>query len=174
MKHRLLTAAVALCWVVSDAAYAQQPPREPHTYFCEHAGLDDDEIRDIDNGKVVAKIVDTGEKAEVIVLGTVYIRAPMESFVDWFQDLDRFAKTDSYLAFGRFSDPPQPSDVADLTLDENDIKALPKCKQGDCDVQLPTASMEEFNRKVDWSSPDAADQVNGLLHEGALELITRY
>ena len=34
--------------------------------------------------------------------------------------------------------------------------------------------MEEFKRKVDWSSPDAAGQVNGLLREGALELITRY
>ena len=62
MKHRLSTASAALVGFVSGAAYAQQPPREPHTYFREHAGLDDDEIRDIDNGKVVAKTVDTGEK----------------------------------------------------------------------------------------------------------------
>jgi hypothetical protein len=160
---------------VSSFAYAQQAPREPHTYFREHAGLKDDEIRDIDSGKVVAKEVNTGDKSEVVLFGAVYIHAPMESFVDWFRDPDRFAEMeDAYLAYGRFSDPPQLSDVANLTLDKKDIEALPKCKPGHCDLQLPTESMEEFKRGVDWSSPDAAEQVNALMREGLLELVNRY
>lgn len=174
MKHRVLIQFAALIGIVSSTAHAQQTSPEPHTYFRVYAELDDKEIRDIENGKVVAKTVDTGEKPEVVLFGAVYVRAPIESFVDWFQDLDRFSESDSYLAFGRFSDPPQLSDVADLTLDEEDIKALPKCEPGDCDIQMPTESMEKWQREVDWASPQAADQVNALLRQGVLELVTRY
>ena len=173
MSHRLLVASGVLCCVASTAT-AQQDPREPHTYFREHAGLDDGEIRDVENGKVVAKVVDTGEKPEVVIFGAVYVRAPIESFVDWFQDPARFAGADSYLAYGAFSDPPQLSDVANLSLDQKDFEALPKCKAGDCELQLPTESMEQFKREIDWSSPDAPHQVDARLREGALQLVTRY
>ncbi len=173
MKHRFRIAIAALCWVTSVTANAQEP-REPHTYFRDHAGLTDGEIRAIDAGEVIVKLVDTGEKPEVLVFGAVYIRAPIESFAKWFQDPSRFTGTDAYLGYGRLSEPPTPSDVTELSLDEDDVKALRKCKRGDCPVQLPAESMERFQREVDWSAPDASAQAQALVREGVLRLVERY
>jgi hypothetical protein len=175
MQQRVLIGSVILaCFVAATTAYAQVPPRQPHTYFREHTEFKENEIRDIESGKVIVKDVDTGEKPEVVLLGAVYIRAPIESFAAWFQDPNRFAGMDSYIAYGKFSDPPQLSDVADGALAEEDFKALPKCKPGDCDLQLPTANMEAFQENVDWSSPDAHEQVNVMLREAAVELVNNY
>lgn len=54
------------------------------------------------------------------------------------------------------------------------MKALKNCKEGDCDVQLPTASIRAFQDSVTWSRPDAADQVNGLARQMIVELLAAY
>jgi len=169
-----LVALSAFAWGGPDAVDAQERSREPHTYFREHAKLTDKEIRDIENGKAFAKIVDTGEKPEVVIFGAVYIKAPMKSFVDKYRDVESLAEMDNYLAVGRFSDPAQASDLSSYTLDEDDFKALKKCKTGNCDVQLPARSIEEFKAGIDWSSPSAADQTNALARQAIANLIDEY
>ena len=58
-----LVALSAFAWGGPDAVDAQERSREPHTYFREHAKLTDKEIRDIENGKAFAEIVDTGDNS---------------------------------------------------------------------------------------------------------------
>jgi hypothetical protein len=41
-------------------------------------------------------------------------------------------------------------------------------------VQLPSASIDAFRDAVDWSKPDAANQVNALARERILRLIQKY
>jgi hypothetical protein len=58
--------------------------------------------------------------------------------------------------------------------DEQDIQELKKCKPGHCEVQLPSEAIEAFQQSVDWSSPDAAEQVNRSAKKMALASIMRY
>ncbi|MGA7847964.1 MAG: hypothetical protein WCA13_02565 [Terriglobales bacterium] len=39
---------------------------------------------------------------------------------------------------------------------------------------MPTESVEEFEKSVNWSAPDAANQVNRLAQKMALEELTQY
>jgi hypothetical protein len=67
--------------------------------------------------------------------------------------------------------------VADLTalvLDPDDVKALKNCKEGSCDVQLPATTIGAFRDRVDWSRPDATDQVNTLARPMVLQLLHSY
>ncbi len=86
----------------------------------------------------------------------------------------KLRKLPSYLAIRKFSDPPQLSDLDGFTLEADDIKQLKDCEPGRCDVQLPSEAMDEFKQSVNWSAPDAANQVNRLGQKMALEALQRY
>jgi len=51
---------------------------------------------------------------------------------------------------------------------------LKSCREGSCDVQLPTASIQAFRDGVDFSRPDAAEQANRLARPMVLELLRSY
>ncbi len=147
---------------------------EPDNFFRQYVGLKDSEIEDIRSGKAVAKILNTGEKPEIVVFGAVYVEASIEQYIELFRDLSRLEKVDNYLAIKRFSDPPRLEDLEGFGLDEEDIDDLKKCKPGKCEIQLPAEIMEELDQKVDWSAPDASEQVNRMAREDALEMLKRY
>ena len=154
------------------SAYGNSP--EPNKFFHDFVGLNDDQIRNIREGKAVAKILDSPTADEVFVFGSVYIHAIPESYLKLASDIDALRKLPNYLAIRKFSDPPQLADLAGFTLDEEDFKELRSCKAGHCEVQLPTEAMEEFQRSVNWSAADAADQVNHLAQQMALQALLSY
>jgi len=174
MNRALIALVSAAAAGLAAHGVMAQEVREPHNYFRTRMKLTDSEIRNIDDGKAFAKTVDTGEKSEVVIFGAVYVEAPMESFIEKYRDVESLGQLDNYLGVGTFSTPPKASDVADFGLDEDDLKALKDCKLEDCDIQLPAESMEEFKKRVDWSSPDAAAQANALARERMLLLLDRY
>jgi hypothetical protein len=111
---------------------------------------------------------------DVFVFGAVYIGATPESYLKLASDIDALRKLPSYLAIQKFSNPPQLSDLDEFTLEEEDIKKLKDCKPEHCEIQLPAESMEEFQKSVNWSAPDTADQVNRVAQKMALEALERY
>src|SRR5215469_10454562 len=153
---------------------ATDNPPEPNRFFREFVGLNDDEIREIREGKAIAKTLDSPTADQVFVFGSVYVNSTPELYLKFASDIDAMRKLPSYLALRKFSDPPQLADLADFTLDEEDFKQLKNCKAGHCEVQLPTEAMEEFQRSVNWSAPDAADQANHLAQQMALQALLEY
>jgi hypothetical protein len=152
---------------------ASQSP-EPDKFYREYVGLTDDQIASIHRGKAIAKIIDSPTADEVFVFGSVYIDSTTESYLKFASDVDQLRKLPDYLAIRKFSDPPRLSDLEGFALDDDDIKELKNCKPGSCKVQLPAESMEEFQKQVDWSAPDAAGQVNRLGQRMALQALQEY
>jgi hypothetical protein len=147
---------------------------EPDTFYRKYIGLPDDQIASIRSGKAIAKIIDSPTPDEVFVFGSVYINSAPESYLKFASDIDQLRKLPDYLAIRKFSDPPRLSDLEGFTLDDDDIKELKNCKPDNCKVQLPAESMDEFHKQVNWSAPDAADQVNRLGQQMALEALQKY
>ena len=147
---------------------------EPNKFFHEFVGLNDAEIREIRDGKAVAKTLDAPTADQVFVFGSVYINSTPERYLKFASDIDALRKLPSFLALRKFSDPPQLSDLTGFTLDEEDFKQLKNCKPGHCEVQLPSEAMEEFQRSVNWSASDASDQANRLAKQMALQALLNY
>lgn len=147
---------------------------EPNKFFHEYIGLNDNQIEQIRSGKSIAKILESRTPDEVFVFGSVYIKATPEQYLKFALDLDALRKLPNYLAIRKFSDPPKLSDLDGFVLNEEDIKQLKDCKSGHCEIQLPAETMEEFQRSVNWSAPDVADQVNHLAQKMALEALQQY
>jgi hypothetical protein len=147
---------------------------EPDKFYREYVGLTGDQIASIRSGKAMAKIIDSPTADDVFVFGSVYINSTPESYLKFASDIDQLRKLPGYLAIRKFSDPPQLSDLEGFTLDDDDVKELKSCKPDNCKVQLPAESMVEFQKQVNWSAPDAADQVNRLGQKMALEALQQY
>jgi hypothetical protein len=147
---------------------------EPHRFFREYVGLSEDQIGAICSGKPVAKVIESRTPDEVFVFGSVYVEASPESYLKLVSDIDAVRKLPGYLAIQTFSDPPKLSDLEDFTLEKQDIEELKNCKEGHCQVQLPTEAMEDFKQSIDWSAPDAANRVNLLARQMALQALLIY
>jgi hypothetical protein len=176
MKLKLNFNVLLLTLLVVLAASSQgmDDTPEPHRFFREYVGLSDDQIATIRNGKALARVLESRTPDEVFVFGAVYVESTPEKYVKLVSNIESLRKLPNYLAIQEFSEPPQLSDLDGFTLDEQDIQELKKCKPGHCEVQLPREAMEAFQQSVDWSSPDAAKEVNRLARKMTLEAITRY
>ncbi len=153
--------------------FSQENPNL-HTYFKDYVGLKDDEIATIRSGKAVAKTLHSRTADEIFVFGAVYINATPESYLAFSRDFDRLRKLPGYLAIKEFSNPPQASDLEGFTFDSEDIKSLKNCKTGNCEIQMPTSSIDDLHQSVDLSAPDAEDQVNNLMQKTVLERLIAY
>jgi len=143
-------------------------------FFKRHIGLSDDQIRAIRSGQSVAKILDSPTADEVFVFGAVYVQSTPEEYLKLASDIDALKKLPNYLAIRKFNDPPQLSDLDGLSLEEDDFKDLQKCREGKCEIQLPTDAMDDFRTKVNWSASDAHEQANRIAKTLMLEALKKY
>ena len=153
---------------------AASPAAEPETFFHDFVGLSDDQVRDIGAGKAMAKVLDTPTPDQVFVFGAVYINSTPERYLKMASDIDALRRLPNYLALRKFSDPPQLADLADFTLDDEEIKELKHCKSGHCEVQLPNEAMAEFQSSVNWTATNSSAQANRLAQQMALQALLRY
>jgi hypothetical protein len=164
----------AVLLLMSASSGFSQSVDRLHTFFQQNIGLKDSEIADLEHGKAVAKILDSPTPSEVFVFGSVFIKAQPSAYVHIAVDLDRLKSLPNYIAIGRFSSPPQLSDLSGFELDADDVNNLKKCTPGNCEIQLPAENIEQFKNQIEWSGPDVAAQVNNLAKKMALEALLAY
>src|SRR5262245_39008299 len=143
-------------------------------FLRESVGLNNVQIDTVHRGKPVAIVLDSPTPDQVFVFGTIYIDAPPERYLQLANDFDSLRKLPGYIAIQKFSDPPQPSDLRTFTIDPQDLKELKTCKSGDCEVQLPSEAMDDFQKSVNWTAADAGSQANRLAQQMALQALVAY
>ena len=143
-------------------------------YFQKVIQLSPEEIQTIENGTAVVKLINTDLKDEIDVFGAIYVNAPVSKMVSFYRDLTQLRNSPGYLAINKFSNPPQPSDLTQFELTEEDIKGLSTCQLEDCEVQLPAAEIDALRKNIKWSDPNAAEQVNQLFRQGILGSLKQY
>ena len=168
-------AAALIAWSVTLSGVAgQTQPREPHTFLSKHIGFKPAELAEMEQGRVVAKVLETNVKTEVAVFGVVWIDAPMDWFVRWQKDIETLESGDAVQAIKKISDPPQLSDFDNLTFPEDDLEAIPDCKVGKCDVKVDGPTLERIQKEVNWSAPDAHEQASRFIRQTMLEAAQEY
>jgi hypothetical protein len=166
-------ASFILTFPFAFAALGQPVQPQPSGLFAQ-LGLTAQQVAAIDEGRPVAKVLSWGGPSEVYVFGAVYIDGSPAVYLKAARNIGQLAGSPGYLGIGELPATATSADVSALALDPDDIKALKNCREGACDVQLPTASMRTFHDAVNWSQPDAPGQVNGLARGMVLDLIRAY
>ena len=143
-------------------------------FLRESVGLDPEQIDSIHRGRAVAIVLDSPTPDEVFVFGTIHIDATPETYLRFANDFDALRKLPSYLAVQQFSNPPRLSDLSGFTIDADDLKQLKNCKPGDCEVQLPSEAIDQFQKSINWTAADTANQANRLAQQMALQALLAY
>jgi hypothetical protein len=160
--------------VGTDALCRCQTTPELQGFFQKNIGLSKDQIAAIRSGQTVAKALSSRTPREVFLFGVVYVHGSPDSYVQYSRNFDNLRKLPNYLALRALSNPPKLSEFDGFSLDSDDISELKNCKPGKCEIQLPTSSIEEFQKTIRWTAPDVDKQVNQLLQKSALERLLAY
>ena len=150
------------------------PPGEPARFLQKYIGLSPSEIEQARKGEVVTKLLNAADREEVALFGIVAVDAPRDEVVRRVRDLPNFLRTPSRSVFGMFATPATPSDASAFTVEQSDFDAIKGCKPGECNVKMPTANIEEFSSKIDWSSPTAKAQVENMVRLRAATYVNNY
>ena len=125
-------------------------------------------------GAPVTKLLDSDAAKEVVVFGAVWIDAPVERYLAAVRDIERFESGGNFRMTKKISSPPALADFAALRLSDEDAKDLRTCKVADCEVKLAQSNIERIQREVDWSRPDARQQLDRIARETALSFASAY
>jgi hypothetical protein len=79
--------------------------------------------------------------AEVAVLAVSRTTATGEGLAAWIGEIARLKAGPQILGIGRLSNPPRIEDLAALSLDDDDLADIRRCRPGDCGVRLSGAEM---------------------------------
>ena len=173
MIHRIFATAALVLGLLPGIARGQPQPR---TFFKDRIKLPDTEIQKIEQGQVVTKVLESGDKKYgLLVFGAVYIDAPVARFGGAVKDIQGLLQNKVYLAVQEFSlnaAPPKSSDFDRIVLERKDIDELRTCKSGDCDIQI--FNVAELQKRVDWQAKDCDNQVNRLVRQSIYQGMATY
>lgn len=153
-------------FVASPSAKGQGPAGEPppRPFLRKVIQLTDDQLARIEKGEVVTKLLRSPEKAEIAAFGAIRLKGTVAALRERMGDFQSFRKVPQIPEIGVFSDPPRVEDLQGLTLPDDDIDALQKCKPGKCDVKVGTSGLEALSA-LDWRAPDARARAAALVKE---------
>jgi len=174
MRNLLVTVILIVLLAGVTAPCSAQTNAELQNYLQQDAKLNHDQIAALANGEAVAKNLDSRKADEVFLFGVIFVNATPESYVKTAYDFDRLRKLPNYLALEKFSNPPQLSDLKGFELDSQDIKDLKDCKPEHCNIQIPASSIADVHQAINWSDPDAEQQVDQMAQKKALEQLLTY
>jgi len=104
----------------------------------------------------------------------VAIDVPRATIAAGVRDIPTFLRSASRPAFGVFGTPATAADARGFAVEQSDLDAIRDCRRGDCDVKMPVPKFDEFRRRIDWSAPDAASQVDAIVRQTMADYVERY
>jgi hypothetical protein len=173
MTLRLLCAALLVAGLPCAAGPAQNLDSDILRRF---TALTPDQWRDVDQGNIVARMIDTTNRLDVAVIGVARLRADTACFLTQFRDIERFKKSPDVLRIGKFAKPVEPGepDLKGFALEPEDVSDLENCHIGDCKVKVLPQTLGRLIQDVKWSTPDHATRVQEIWRDDLAEYVDKY
>lgn len=147
---------------------------EPFALLQQHLGFGAADLRDLTRARSIRRTLDTSDARELATAGAIRIDVPRTYFLDRFRDITEFRRGPMVLQTRRIEDPPGLDDVQALTLDDEDLNALRRCRPGDCAVKLSADMIRRFQVEVRWSAPESRMQANALARQMVVDQARAY
>jgi hypothetical protein len=166
-------AALLLCLALAAGAEAGSPARD---FLRAFPGVTEADLREADQGEVVARVLDTPHRKEVLALSLVRLpTASRERVRTRFLDVAALKKMQEDLAdAGALGAVPDAEDLARVPLDGGDVEAVRRCRPGDCSLKLPASVQERLRRAQDGPPEQADARLAAELHEVLAEWARGY
>lgn len=170
MRGLLLLLVPAL--VTAAVSMSAQPP-DTTGFLRNVLGFSNADLRDLAQGKVAVRALDTTDGREVAIAGVVRVPITPEEYIRQLRDIVAFKRHEAVQQIGTFGVVPQVSDIARLTLDRDHLDGLRDCELQDCDLQLSRSAIERV-RAIQWDAPGASEQANRAMRELLTAMVAAY
>jgi hypothetical protein len=150
----LIRFTLAVFEILIASLLAAQTSGEPEGFLKKHAGFTQQDLSDLAGGNPAARILDPSVPTEVVPFGTVRVSASAEFFVEKFRDIATFKKGREVLQIGKFHSPPRLEDLDALTLGQDEIETLKRCRVGDCGLKMTAGMITRLQKEVNWTAPE--------------------
>jgi hypothetical protein len=98
---------------------------------------------------VVVKVLPArGTESAIFAAARVSDDVDGERLLAWVRRIAELKKSTQVPAIARFSQPPQLADLATLSLDDEDLEAIGKCRPKACDIKLSEGEIEQLRKVV--------------------------
>ncbi|HMS08056.1 MAG TPA: hypothetical protein PKE66_01125 [Pyrinomonadaceae bacterium] len=169
-----ILAGVCIGMAAVQLATAQSTVSEFRSEVIRYADLSEAEVAAMEKGELVVKRVKTANDQDVAVFGIVKIAELRPITMADFRESFSQRGNREMEGKGRFSDPPNISDLSTLTLEDRDFDELRKCRIGDCDINMSATWIRRFGTEIDWNAPDHRERATELFRAMVLEYASEY
>jgi hypothetical protein len=160
-----LALAAAALWAAAAPADPGRLLPNPLEFLRTDAGFSASDIGSLEQGRILAKVVDTDDASEVLAVAAMKVHASTARVLKQVRAFEGRRRPVDVIQAGSFSAEPSARDLAGLTLDPQEVNWLAKCRPYDCDVRLPVSAIARFRSEIDWSSPPRVEKATALWHE---------
>jgi hypothetical protein len=175
MSARLLISCLFFSLLLGrvDGRQAGLPP-DISWILKDAAQFPDDRLQAVQRGEVISRTSSSEGDSEAAVVAAVRIKAAKELTASYFRQILDFEDGEVTVRHVNFSQPPRLSDLARLSLDDDDRRDLRECRPANCSVRIGAAGAKEVGSAVDWKAPDAAAQADAWARNRLLAYVTAY
>jgi hypothetical protein len=171
----LMLAALALALHPPGLAAGPQDQADAaRRFLAAHLDMSPADFRKLDQGLVVAHVLDAADKREVATRAVVRMRVAADLYLERLSDIVAFKRHEAVQQIGVFTPESRSSDLGGLTLDRGDLRALRACRAGDCDLNLPASAIARFQREVSWGAPEADTQATAVMRDVLARFVAAY
>jgi hypothetical protein len=128
----------------------------------------------LQKGSVVARVLETTDRSEVLTLAAVRLRSGSASFRACAEDPSCLFGHDDLQGTGRIGAASAEEELVGLGLDAKDRDHLERCRVSQCGVRLEAATIARFQQEVDWKAADASAHAAALFRAVLSDLAVRY
>jgi hypothetical protein len=132
------------------------------------------ELTSLEGGRAAARVMDTGDPEDVLIVGAIRIGATPSEFVARYRDITEFESGPGVSAVGKFSTPPHLKDVSKFALAKDEWDDFRECEPGDCSFKAGDAGLEKIRSSINWKSPNYVADANRVVQGLALEYLQNY
>jgi len=98
-------------------------------------------------GEAIVELLPADEKEVAVRAITQTVAAP-SALMEWTRQIEDLQKGRYVAAIGRFSQPPRLADLEGLSLDDEDLTDLRRCRPGKCGVKLSLAEIAQLRKAI--------------------------
>lgn len=169
-----ILAGVCIGMAAVQLSTAQSIVSEFRSEVIRYADLSEAEVAAMEKGELVVKRVKAANDQDVAVFGIVKIAELRPITMADFRESFSQRGNREMEGKGRFSDPPNISDLSKLELEDRDFDELRKCRIGDCDINMSATWIRRFGTEIDWNAPDHRERATELFRAMVLEYASEY
>jgi hypothetical protein len=112
----------------------------------------------LNGGESIVELLPADEK-EVAVRAITQTSAHPGGLIEWTRQIEALHTGRYVAAIGRFSQPPRLTDLEGLSLDEEDLTDLRRCRPGKCGVKLSDVEIARVRETIAKAGPEWKDAV---------------